>query len=134
MFVRQNFRKENKKMESIANHIGNWLLHPETIGMIITFVISLPSIIKNIQIAKGDNLFEKIIEYATNESRKVLFQDLSKEEKRSEVINRIYENFPDTKKYLKEEDVIRAVDIAYNTYVKPNFKNVVDRKKEKKNG
>lgn len=95
-----------------------FLTRPEVIALASSLIMNIPLLINFIK----NKAWDKALEIAINESRKVANLALSDEEKRARVLDSIYKLLPVTyAKYIPIEIAKQVVEIAWRTYVKPDL-------------
>ena len=109
-------------MNQVFTEVLKWLSQPETIIAIITFTCTIPQYIDKFKKAKGHNVQEKSKNFFLEISKELVNENISKDEKRHELIKRVYNRLPEKeRKYLSEENAQILANGIYHTFVKPEI-------------
>jgi hypothetical protein len=105
----------------ILNHILNWLKMPETDIALLVLLYPTYQFFYMKKFFKVSEIFDYMIGIAISKCKELVKEDINKGDKKQQVIEFMKNEYSDKIKSLQEYDLNHIVDIAYNTYVKPNL-------------
>ena len=113
----------NQINQMIITSLLQWLLSPETIMFIITFVIGMPKLIEKFKQAKREQYKTIAAEFATDIIKELALRiDISNAEKLNVAVTMLYNIIPaPAKKYLSKDDIVVIINGIYHTHIKPEI-------------
>jgi hypothetical protein len=105
----------------ILNHIVNWLEMPETDITMLVLLYPAYQFFYMRKFFKVSEIFDYMIGIAIAKCKELVKEDINKVDKKQQVIDFMKNEYNGKIKSLQEHDLIHIVDIAYNTYIKPNL-------------
>lgn len=101
----------------------NWISQPQNIITVVGLLVAIPAYIKKVKEAEGKNTWNKIIKVAREESLKLFYTNMSNDQKRIELENRVIELIPPKQLEKVDPEKVRILlEGVYHAIIKPENK------------